>query len=156
NRIRQSHLHAIVGTSRLRQDHACASHCPPNKIRIRPLQRRHLRHQGNQGGHGRRRAQIPLRLPNDCLRRRSPSLQQGPARRLPPSRRSRPHPVHRRHHRKSFLRSHLPASLPHQGLRSRSSQHTTNRRSPQTRPRRQRTRPRQGNRLRLRGRLVPH
>ncbi len=43
--------------------------------------------------------------------------------------------LHRRHHRKSLLRSHLAAALAHQGLRPRSPHHPANRRSPSPRPR---------------------
>src|SRR5208337_4285426 len=134
-RVRQSQLHAVLGPSGLLQDHARPRHRPPHPQRIHLLQRRPQRHQGNQGGHGPGRAQIPLLTAHLFFLLRRPPLQQSTAGRLPPSRRSRPHPLHRGHHRESFLRSHLPSPLPHQGLRPRSPHHPANRRSPPPRPR---------------------
>src|SRR2546429_3628829 len=58
---------------------SCAPHCSRHARRVRLLQRRPRRHQGNQGGHGRRRIQIALRPPHHCLRRRSSPLQQSSA-----------------------------------------------------------------------------
>src|SRR5208283_3455190 len=156
DRVRQSQLHAFLGPPGLRQNHSRPRHRPPYPQRVHLLQRRPQRHQGNQRRHGPGRAQIPLLTAHHRLRRRSASLQQSSAGRLPPSRRSRPHPLHRRHHRKSFLRGHLPAPLPHQGLRPRSPHHPANRRSPPPRPCRSRTRPCQHSSRCHRRRSLPH
>ena len=57
---------------------------------LRRLQRRAVRHQGDQGGDGRGRGDAAAaRPPHDPLRRRDPSLQQGPAGRVPAARRAR-------------------------------------------------------------------
>src|SRR5689334_11590008 len=96
NRIRQRRLDAFLGTARLRQNPARAPHRPPHAGRIRLLQRRARRHQRNQGRHGRSGIQGAYRLSHHRLCRRSPSLQQSAAGRLPSPRRSGPHHVHRR------------------------------------------------------------
>ncbi len=86
---------------------------------LRRLQRRDVRHQGDQGGDGRSRGDAPAPgPPDDPLRRRDPSLQQGAAGRLPAPRRSRRPGADRRHHREPVVRGQRRAPLPLQGVRA--------------------------------------
>ncbi len=56
DRARRSHLHDLLGSSRHRQNHAGQDHRRNHASQLHRVLRRHERHQGDQAGHGRRRA----------------------------------------------------------------------------------------------------
>ena len=101
-----------VGAAGMRQDHARAHHRRRDPLALPPVLRRAL---GRQGDPGRdRRGPAPAAAaapPHRPLRGRNPSLQQGPAGRLPAPRRKRPDHPDRRHDRKPLVRSHRAAAV---------------------------------------------
>ena len=80
HRVRPARLAHLLGPARLGQDDPGHDAGPPFRPALHLLQRRPLRHQGGQGGHGPGgEPQAALRQADDHLHRRDPPVQQGPA-----------------------------------------------------------------------------